>query len=89
MDKTNEEGGSEMPTEEKDYITKAELARRIERSQATVQRMMRRGLPYIRYYRDVVMFSWEDCVAWLNEQHYAPPSIIERWRQDAHRKAAG
>jgi len=59
-----------------EYITKRELMRRIGRSRPTVQRMMTRGLPSIEYYGHVKVFCWQDVISWLNENKYAPPSVI-------------
>lgn len=65
---------------EPEYIHKAALMAKTGMSRSTVQRAMIRGMPYVRYYGNVVMFRWADVVDWLNENHYAPPSVIKALR---------
>lgn len=65
------------------YITKNELMRRTGRSRSTIQRMLRRGMPSIKYYGGVLVFCWQDVVKWLNENKYAPPSVIAQMESRA------
>lgn len=70
-----------MPEEVKEYINKAELMKKTGMSRATIQRAMVKGMPFIRYYGNVVMYRWADVVEWLNENHYAPPAVIQAMRE--------
>ena len=63
------------------YITKAQLMERLDCSRSTVQRMMRAGLPHIRYYGNYIIYQWDEVVEWLNENNNAPPKGIDLIRK--------
>lgn len=69
----------------KDIISKAELLKQLKISQSTLQRMMRRGLPFTRF-QNYVGFSISDVDKWLHANHYSDVNIIANFKADQARR---
>ena len=48
-------------------LKRGELRERLDIKESTLRKMLRNGLPCIRYTQKLVYFKWEDVVAWLEE----------------------
>ena len=65
---------------ENDIINKRELIELLGVSRATIQRMMKNGLPYTRFV-NYVAFDYSEVKHWLEENNYAPPELMSKWNK--------
>lgn len=74
-----------MPDQEAEpkipYITKRELIQRTGRSQASIQRMMRAGMPFVRYFGGVTLFDYPRVLDWMQDNGLASVQVINALRQ--------
>jgi len=66
-------------------ICKRELMEILDVSMVTVQRYMRKGMPYTRY-KNFVAYNPTDVLAWLKEQNYGDPKMISKWKKLTRKK---
>jgi len=66
-------------------ICKRELMEILDVSMVTVQRYMRKGMPYTRY-ANFVAYNPEEVLAWLKEQNYGDPRLIAKFKRITKRK---
>jgi excisionase family DNA binding protein len=54
-----------------EYLTKAELAERLQLTPQTIENLVNQGrLPYLRLTRRIIRFSWPDVVAAMNSRRF-------------------
>jgi phage terminase Nu1 subunit (DNA packaging protein) len=66
-------------------ICKRELMEILDVSMVTVQRYMRKGMPYTRY-ANFVAYNPEEVLAWLKEQNYGSIEINKRFKKITRKK---
>ena len=74
----NEDGSYIM--NEGELINKRELAEWLGITIRTVQRMMNKGLPFIRF-KNYVAYNKSDVEKWLKDNNYGPVELIAKWNK--------
>ena len=66
-------------------ICKRELMEILDVSMVTIQRYMRKGMPYTRY-ANFVAYNPEEVMKWLKEQNYGSIEINKRFKKITRKK---